>query len=294
MSNEYGLKNSGFGENIKPIEKKAGFKIIRLSDKEIIKTQCDTNSLIFVLSGKLIMNSSEALDVLLSEDQFCFMPVSGEFTLHALGECQIILFYFSTLINDCELIFFRDLWEKHDEEKKMNFQVLDVCPPVRDMVQTVVKNSTGWLMESDYPSLKTEELIYLLRISYTKDELKGLFHSIASNVFVFRQLILRNFLQAKNVSDLADLSGYKRKSFDYLFREEFGVSPYQWMLDQKAKHVYYAFSESDDLIQVIMKKYGFTMAPHFTRFCKERFSVAPWELRRRLRMVKETSLSYYI
>ncbi|GHU08849.1 hypothetical protein FACS189431_5840 [Alphaproteobacteria bacterium] len=100
---------------------------------------------------------------------------------------------------------------------------------------------------------------------------------------------MEQYLSVKNIDELVKLSGLKRKTFDRQFNDEFGMPPYQWILKQKAKHIYYALSETNEQMQEIMKRYGFTIAPHFTRFCKDYFNATPLELRKRFRITKMNS-----
>jgi AraC-like DNA-binding protein len=116
--------------------------------------------------------------------------------------------------------------------------------------------------------------------------MEAFFHPIVGRAIDFRNFILENYLKVRNIGDLVELSGVKRKTFDRQFIAEFRIPPYQWILKQKAKHIRYALSETNEQMQEVMRKYGFLIAPHFTRFCKDNFNCTPLELRKRLRMEK--------
>ena len=112
------------------------------------------------------------------------------------------------------------------------------------------------------------ELFLLFRGFYRKEELAYLFHPIVGKSLDFRSLILENYLKVDQVDGLAKIAGMGRTNFNNKFKEEFGISPHQWLLKQKAKHV---------------RLYKFNSATHFTRFCKQQFGCTPSELLRQLK-----------
>ena len=77
--------------------------------------------------------------------------------------------------------------------------------------------------------------------------------------------------------------GFGRTNFNNKFREEFGISPHQWLLKQKAKHVRFKLAEPENTLSDVMQLYKFNSATHFTRFCKQQFGCTPSELLRQLK-----------
>ncbi|MDR1500555.1 MAG: helix-turn-helix transcriptional regulator [Tannerellaceae bacterium] len=111
----------------------------------------------------------------------------------------------------------------------------------------------------------------------------NLFYPIIGKSFDFRTLIMDNYLKIHHVDELAHLSGMGRTNFDSKFKEEFGTSPHQWIMKQKAKHVRNGLAEPDATFSDIMRKYNFNSATHFTRFCKQQFGCTPTDMVRQLR-----------
>lgn len=280
-------------ENNTNLAGSVGFRFRRVDAKETVSVHYDKcNQLIFQLEGRAVLNSSESLDIIICGGEFCFMPLSAELSCTAMTNSSFLIFSFDNFQALCERAYFREL-RSISPQAEHRFNVFTMPEPLDTFVRNIAAYANDTLMESQYPALKLEELLYLLRMLYTKEEMASLFYTLAGNSFEFRKFIFSNFLRSKNVEELVALSGLGKKTFDRQFNDEFGVPPSKWVVARKAKHIYYALSETEDQVQVIMRRYGFTVAPHFTSFCKEQFHATPLELRRRLRISKNDSWVYY-
>ncbi len=243
------------------------------------------NHLFFLLEGKASINCIEVLGEYMHTGEFIFIPISSEIACLAIEDSRGVLFTFDRLVSVCEHIYFRELWNICSHTN-YEFRINSIDPSLIRFLSDFSSYADVLLKTEDFQQLKHEELFYLLRMLYTKEEMAALFHPVVGASLIFKQFVLKNYLSVKNIDELVTLSGMKRKSFDRQFKEEYNESPYQWVLKQKAKHVRFALSETDDQIQDIMKRFGFTIAPHFTRFCKDQFNYPPLEYRKKLRADK--------
>jgi AraC-like DNA-binding protein len=263
-----------------------GFKYHKIAEGQTYHSEYEThNQLFFLLEGKMLLQSSEVLGQVVGEGEFFFLPISADMSCRAMSPCSCVIFFFNRLKNSCERNYFRELWNLC-AEKEYQFQTVAMKPFLSQFIGDITKYFKQMEGVTDYYQVKYEELLYLLRSIYAREEMARIFHPIVGRSLDFRRFILENYLKIRNIHGLVRLSGLKRKTFDRQFNDEFGETPYQWLLRQKAKHIRYALSETNDQMQEIMKKYGFVIAPHFTRFCKEYFECTPLELRKRLRMEK--------
>jgi AraC-like DNA-binding protein len=264
----------------------ASFKQYKLNKGETYQVgQITYNQFIFILEGNLIVNSSEALGQFVNGNEFFFLPSLANLSMEGLSSCHFVTLFFDRFVNHCERSYIRELCPVC-EQKGYRFQTMDIRRPLLRFVRDMITYQGRLINNVDYYSIKYEELLYIFRMAYSKEEMAALFHPVVGKSLDFRIFILSNYLKAKNIHALAGMSGLKRKTFDRQFNEEFGETPYQWILKQKAKHICYELSETNDQMQDVMKKYGFAIPPHFTRFCRDYFECTPLELRRRLRQNK--------
>jgi AraC-like DNA-binding protein/quercetin dioxygenase-like cupin family protein len=266
--------------------KSVGFELSNTKEGAVFHSSYNHyNQLFFLLSGSVVVNSSEALDKLVQGGEFFFMPPSTEMLCKALKNSSFLIFYFDQFYNVCDRVYFRDLWTICST-KEYIYQSYAMRQPLMDFSRELSANIDTKLDTPEYRFLKYEEYLYLFRLLYSKEEMAAIFHPIIGKSIDFRRFVMEHYLSVKNIEDLVELSGVKRKTFDRQFNEEFGMAPYRWVLKQKAKHIYYAISETNEQMQELMKRYGFTIAPHFTRFCKDYFNATPLELKKRFQIAK--------
>lgn len=75
-----------------------------------------------------------------------------------------------------------------------------------------------------YFDLKINELLFLLRGYYAKEELAGFFHPMLSSDAAFTDFVWQNYRKVRSVKELADNSAYGLSTFKTKFRRVFGVS----------------------------------------------------------------------
>jgi AraC-like DNA-binding protein len=263
-----------------------GFKYYELEKKMTYDSDyAECNQLFFLLEGKIELNSSEALGKTIHEGEFFFLPISAETSCRALTPCRVVIFYFNQLKNVCEQAYFRDLWPLRTS-KDYQFRTAVMHLPLTQLIHDMLKHFDRMENIADYQLIKYEEMFYIFRHVYPREEMAEVFNPLVCRSHRFRQFVFANYLGLRNVDPLVALSKVKRKTFDRQFVDEFEDTAYQWMLRHKSGHILYALSETGDQMQKIMRRYGFAIAPHFTRFCKEYFGATPMEVRRRLRAEK--------
>jgi AraC-like DNA-binding protein len=263
-----------------------GFKHYKLMEGEKYHSEYENyNQLFFLLKGRLVIYSSETLGKVVNAGELFFLPISAVMSCETLSPCNFIVFFFDQLVNPCERNYVREL-SPICAQNTFTFQTITIRSPLQRFIRDMLSHLKQFENNQEYQYIKYEESLYLFRTIYSREEMAALFHPIVGHSAHFRKFILENFLKVRNINELVKLSGLKRKTFDRQFYSEFEDTPYQWVLRQKSKHVRYALSETNDQMQDIMRKYGFTIPPHFTRFCKDYFHCAPMELRRRLRLEK--------
>jgi AraC-like DNA-binding protein len=88
---------------------------------------------------------------------------------------------------------------------------------------------------------------------------------------------LREDLTAES---LADLAGVSLRTLQRLFRERFGTSPMNWLMETRLQEAARLIRTGDDPVTKIAYRVGFKDPSHFTRRFKARFGISPNEFRR--------------
>ena len=123
--------------------------------------------------------------------------------------------------------------------------------------------------------LKRQELLFLFTYYYPKNDLAQFLQSIISKDLQFKNLVISNYLHAKNVQELAKLANYSTSGFIKKFQKCFDDSPYQWMQKQKAKHISVEIYKGSKSLQEIANEYNFSSYQHFSVFCKSQLGAPP-------------------
>jgi AraC-like DNA-binding protein len=243
--------------------------------------QKEMHHLVFILEGKAIVNYNEVKNQPVNRSEFVFFPKLSNASLTTSSPCKMVVFSFFALKTSCEKHAFQSYWRLFPNINH-RFASLPFRTPLIEFFDLLVLYLQKNLSCAHLHEIKHQELFLILHTQYPKEDLANLFYPIIGKSFDFRSLIMDNYLKIHHIDELAHLSGMGRTNFDNKFKEEFGTSPHQWILKQKAKHVRNSLAEPDSTFSDVMRKYNFNSATHFTRFCKQQFGCTPTELVRQL------------
>lgn len=259
-----------------------GFKYRQLIENSILKEHNkDYHHLIFFLKGEALISCNEYRNRSIKSNEFVLIPKSADFSCKIVAAADIVIFTFDRFVGVCNKLELQSL-AYYRNKIQYNFEPTIICPPLEQFLSIVVEYLQSGMNCRHMHEIKLLELFLLLRGFYKKEELANLFHPIIGKSMDFRSLIMENYLKVEHVDDLARIVGMGRTSFNNKFREEFGTSPHQWILKQKAKHIRFKLAEPGSTLSDIMRLYKFNSATHFTRFCKQQFGCTPSELLRQL------------
>ncbi len=262
--------------------KSTGFKFHEIREGyNYLNEHKDYNHLFFLVEGKMRISCNEFINKLIQEGQFIMIPIASDVKCKALTSCKFMTFTFDDLINLYDRKYVYDLYSICNQSD-YNFTLLSINEPLANFIAHFHVYIDQPLNKTLLHEIKRMELSVLLQSFYKKEQIAAMFHPLVGMTTYFRIRVLRNYRQINHVDELASVLGLEKRTFGRQFKDEFGVSPYQWLLNQKAKHVQFSLAESKQSLDTIRKEHGFKFAGHFTRFCKEQFDCTPMKLRRRL------------
>ncbi|EXY89402.1 bacterial regulatory helix-turn-helix s, AraC family protein [Bacteroides fragilis str. 3998T(B)3] len=138
-----------------------------------------------------------------------------------------------------------------------------------------------------FHTLLQQELFFLLRGFYLKEELALLFHPIISAELTFKDFVIGNYFKVSNVNDLISLSNMCKSSFYCKFKEVFGMTAKQWLLKQRNTHILNKVMTSETTVGELMEEFRFESQAHFTHYCKQHFNCTPRELIMKYQVVNQ-------
>jgi AraC-like DNA-binding protein len=244
------------------------------------------NQILFLLRGKLIFhNNHNDSFVVIKEETFLLFPHGQECNMTVEEDSHIVFVIVHNKINFCnyfplELLY--KLNESKKKEEKMNYP-LEINEIISDYLNLLLKSLGEGLQCRYFYELKQQELFYYLRAYYPRKKLSDFFHPILNSDIDFSELVLRNFESAKNIADLAKITNYSVSGFKKRFMKVFGISPRDWIKEEKGKKIYYDINCTQKSFKEIAIKFDFSSPAHFSTFCKNTFGMSPSMLRESVR-----------
>lgn len=254
--------------------------IVCISHKQgfhIPSLKCETNFMLFILKGQMLITSKEYPGVTLEEGQFILQSIASKLELMALTDVDCIYFRF----NNPEL-FCHERYEYIINQVPIptTYTPLKIGPEMYSYLNGIQLYVANKRVCSELLLLKRKEIGFILGRYYSNQDLASLLHPLAEYQDSFQYFVLQNHFKAKTVEELAEMGGYTVTTFRRIFRALFKEPAYEWMLKKRKEAILNALYNSQETISSICFKYGFESLSHFSNFCKKFFDASPRNLRR--------------
>jgi len=248
---------------------------IQLEDKHL-------NYLIFLLEGEANVSCNEFHNHLLSKDEMIFVAQDSVFSAEAYSDIKYLLLGFNNQVALFDQLGFDDLNEFTNERSVFNR--LDIRSVLHAVIESIIFYQNNGIHYQHLDGAKQKEIFLVFKTFYDKLELARFLKPIVNQELDFKTFVLKHYMEAKNVEDLAQICDLSIRSLTRKFKQHFGESPYKWMLTQKAHHVKILLADKKVSMQEIIKEYGFSSPAHFTTYCKKQFGITPSSLRKELNL----------
>lgn len=245
---------------------------------EILKKETRYPCIIFVLKGKLGASYGRFTGLNISSGEFFLIPALTICHMIAKESTHVLAYRLIQQTQLCEN-YSIDFLNKESSPPNSTPLILDV----RGELSNYLKFEQGLLCDGmrckDLMDIKFKEMLYLLRIYYTKSELADFFRPMLSNDMPFSSLVSDCLPKAKSVEELAGICNYSVSGFVKRFGKTFGTSPYKWIKQQKADRILHELRTKQKSLKDICREYDFASLAYFHAFCKREFGKTPGQIR---------------
>lgn len=245
------------------------------------------NYLIFCQSGHARITSTLFHDEILCAGEVMFVPRGSECSGTALSDVTLLVHEFNNTVCRAEKCILSYLYSHKRADSKVYCCKLAAPISMRMLMDTVATYIMDETHDSDLWKLKHKELIWVFTRYYTAEELRVFFHPMTGEQVPFRNLVLTHYRKANNTEELAELCGYGLHTFRRIFKSEFSVPVYQWLIKKRAENIRYRLSQSFIPFTDIIDEFNFSSAQHFNSFCKQYLGDTPGNLRKAMQVVSE-------
>ncbi len=261
-------------------ENKAPIEGLRINAANIWENIAEESKIIFVIEGRINISYGEVTDRIVESKQMFILRQGYQYKAYVEEDTFIMIFRISSQINFCDRFSIQQLYKKESKTEE-EFNLLEVNDRLRGFLHWTYVNISDGIKCTHFFDIKKQELFFLLRAYYSKEDLALLFSSLLNNDQIFSNFIYDNHYKVKNIQQLVALSNYSVSAFNKRFKKSFGISPYKWMKDQRAKRIFHEINNYTKNFKVISEEYGFSSLSQFNDFCKVHFGLTPGEIRKK-------------
>ncbi|WP_102407256.1 helix-turn-helix domain-containing protein [Parabacteroides bouchesdurhonensis] len=239
----------------------------------IPQARCMQNTIYFLISGKVKVNSEEHPNTIFCSGEFILQPIGSRVEFQIIESCECILYLFERPLNICEDRFHNG--EVLAANSYIQPVIMHVCAPLVLFLESMKRYLEDDMLCATFLQAKRSELVYILNCYYPLKELASFYAPIYRYSKSFEYFVMQNYLKVKDVESFAQLGGYSVPTFRRIFKETFGEPAYQWMIKKKCQDIHNDLTTTTQSISEICYKYGFESLANFSHFCRTNFGKSP-------------------
>ncbi len=241
--------------------------------------------ILFCRHGQILVKCDE-ITIIVKAREMAFFPIASNATIEILEDSELMLLNYNAPMPFCSTTSKSKMFEQC-KDIKFEFKPLHIKDELHYYLVYLKYYLLGGKRCCQMQELKFKELGVILSLYYTQSELANFFYPVVAYMSGVRDRVLENYASVKTVSELASICGYSESRFNEVFVNEFGQSPYQWMMKQKSKVVLERLHKLEVPIKDIVYDLNFSDPSHFTRYCKNQYGLTPSEIRRQIKQAKD-------
>ena len=242
----------------------------------------DINYLIFCQSGHARITSTLFHDEILCAGEVMFVPRTSQCSGTALSDVTLLIHKFNNTICSMEKCILSFLYSHRQIDTKIYCCKLTVPATLQTIIDGIGYYIADKTHDFDLWTLKHKELIWGFTRYYQAEELRSFFHPMTGQQVPFKSLVLTHYRKANTTEELADLCGYGIHTFRRIFKKEFGISVYQWLIQKRAENIRYRLSQTYIPFVDIIDEFNFSTPANLSNFCKKYLGDTPSNLRKRM------------
>lgn len=250
---------------------------------KLIRTPAmEENVVFFVLEGVVSAACGSFDNVSFKKDELGFFPKHIDRHLLAKEDCTLVTMAMPNFGSTCgNLIFFRFYEQARTVE--WEFKPLKMNRQVHLYIQLLGCYMSKKLICSLLHKCKEIELVLLLKRTYRIEDVIQLIQPIIGHEQKFRDFVLDNYRHVSSVSEFASRAAMNVTSFALKFKEEFGLTPLEWMHKKKAEALLYRIKHTDYNMDELIYSLHFSSRSDIIKFSQRQWGYSPLALIDKLR-----------
>jgi AraC-like DNA-binding protein/mannose-6-phosphate isomerase-like protein (cupin superfamily) len=215
--------------------------------------------------------------------QFAFIPNGSEVSCRAAAGTSVVSFRITTEVPECHVFRVNKVAALSDCDK---MHVATVNPRVAYFMGGIVDSLADGFRCRIYLEMEVSRLLFLIHAYYSHAECLKLFAPIVTPNVQFSEFVRLNHLRLRTVGAMAAELNMSNHQFTLRFRKVMGISPREWIQEQKARSIYHSLCQSEVPIKEVATEYDFSPS-NFIRYCRTKYGMPPGMIRKRLAEASE-------
>lgn len=241
----------------------------------------DAHYIVYCRKGTTKLRSNLFKEEVIYGGEILFLPRMADCRGEIMDDSHVIIHIFNNTVCKPENCILSYLYKHNRQaEHEITYRCKLTSPKALDVFMDGISHYLS--DQTDSPQLwrmKHRELIHLLCLYYRPEELQSFFNPMIGEDVPFKSLVLSHYQRVKTVKELADICGYGLYTFRRIFKKEFAVSAYQWLIKKRSEHILHKLSIPHISFSDIINEFNFSSSAHFSHFCKKFLGNTPGKLR---------------
>lgn len=255
-----------------------GFKYLYFDEEtNMMEKSSKLNYLIFQLTGKSYVICNNSSKVITKKNEFILIPKNSKISAKTIHGSSIISLGFDLPYSNCDKLVLSDL-APLCKTIQYEYKTMKMRRPMNALLEFTsycLKNG----MNCVHLHTHIEELLFFIfRGYYTREELAQFFYPIISKDPDFKDKIISNLKNVKNINDMIGIMNMGRTQFYETFRENFGMTAKQYLIKITNEKIKEKASEPGITAKDLMYALNFDSESNFFHYTKQQFGCTPKEL----------------
>jgi len=240
---------------------------------------------VYVLEGTVKLQSNNGLffiesgeSALVNKGPYIMSESLSDFN----NNFKAYLFFFSkTMLED---FYLNNLYQKNNlllKEQNKNIIEIDHTTILKHLALSIsilfdedFKNT----LSSNLIDLKLKELLHYFLIHHLSTKISPiLFSAINDENYDLKKIVTNNYMNVKNIEQLAFLCNMSLSSFKRKFAEIYKTPPSKWIKEKRLEYAERLIKSQDLKINEIAYTCGFNNPSTFSRLFKQKYGIIPYE-----------------
>lgn len=264
-------------------------EVVKLTKGTNRNLSATNNEIVFIVEGRVRYYFKKLATYEAIKGQIIFRPAGADYAYEILADTTVVIFRISRPILLCDTFPVERLYKTKENglsvpptnnpQKRCRLGTLEMNSKVWYLLGGIIDCVEDGLKCRCWSELKIKEFFTLLRVYYTKEELRDSLMLILSEDAAFSDYVRRNWLHLHSVQEMAGSLCLSRKQFTARFVKVFGENPSCWMANLRAQKVLAEIKSTEKPFKQIATENAFSDDTQFTRFCHKQFGHTPSHIR---------------